>query len=78
MLLNFYVRYAPMSGERKLYGQLVSVLKEGGNGEVAELYGDGGRPYVVSKGSGGAIVVSGGGQENIVIPDGEQIVVNNS
>jgi hypothetical protein len=57
---------------------LAIVLEEEGNGEVAELYGDGGKPYVVSKGSGRAIVISGGGQENIVTPNGGQIVVNNS
>lgn len=68
-----------MEDGRKLYSQFNKVLNEEGNREVAVLYGDGGRPYVVSREEEeGAIVVSGGREENIVFPNGSQIVVHKS
>jgi len=61
--------------ERKVYQQLVNLIKNEGTGDgVVELVGDGGKKYVVSQGKNGAIVVSGGGEENIVLPSGEQII----
>lgn len=63
----------------KLYKQLNKLLEQEREGEEgAVLYGDGGRPYVVSKNKRGGIVVSGGGGEHVVFPDGEQMSVNNN
>lgn len=67
-----------MSVENKLYGKLNEVLREEGDGENAILYGDGGKPHLFSKGKNGAIVISVSGQENVVLPNSEQIVVKSS
>ncbi|QLG69674.1 MAG: hypothetical protein CH104c_0442 [Candidatus Woesebacteria bacterium] len=65
--------------ERKVYQQLGDLIKNEGAGDgVVELVGDGGKKYVVSQGKNDAIVVSGGGEENIVLPNGEQIFVRSN
>jgi hypothetical protein len=64
-----------MSAEIKLYEQLSSLL---GKNEAVELQGDGGKTYIVSQTSKGAIVVEGGDQQNIVLQNGDQIVVKSS
>jgi hypothetical protein len=65
--------------ERKVYQQLRDLIKnEGADDGVVELVGDGGKKYVVSQGKNGAIVVSGGGEENIVLPNGVQIVARSN
>jgi len=65
--------------ERKVYQQLGALIKNEGVGDgVVELVGDGGKKYVVSQGKNDAIVVSGGGEENIVLPNGEQIFVRSN
>jgi len=65
--------------ERKVYQQLVNLIKNEGTGDgVVELVGDGGKKYVVSQGKNGAIVVSGSNQENIVLPDDQQIIIKSN
>jgi|GEM_PF-5823958 len=65
--------------ERKVYQQLVDLIKDEGAGDgVVELVGDGGKKYVVSQGKNGAIVVSGSNQENIVLPDDQQIIIKSN
>ena len=65
--------------ERKVYQQFGALIKNEGVGDgVVELVGDGGKKYVVSQGKNGAIVVSGSNQENIVLPDDQQIIIKSN
>jgi hypothetical protein len=65
--------------ERKVYQQLGALIKNEGVGDgVVELVGDGGKKYVVSQGKNGAIVVSGSNQENIILPDDQQIIIKSN
>jgi len=65
--------------ERKVYQQLGDLIKNEGVGDgVVELVGDSGKKYVVSQGKNGAIVVSGSNQENIVLPDDQQIIIKSN
>lgn len=75
----FIIAILGMFKEKGVYLHLVDVLAKEGNGEgIVVLYGDNRKPHVISKGLNGVVVVSGHGQDNIVSPNGEQIVLNNS
>jgi hypothetical protein len=68
-----------LMSERKVYQQLGDLIKNEGVGDgVIELVGDGGKKYVVSQGKNGAIVISASNQENIVLPDDQQIIIKSN